>query len=86
MSLYGLCGFVRGHPLSMYPPRGREGGSKKPENIHTIVLIGCVKSVQEGGGVKKAGKSMYVLNGCSFMASHMDGLGQPYTDALGRRV
>ena len=47
-----------------------EGGSKKPENMRTIVLIGCVKSVQEGGeGVKKAGKSAYVLNGCSLKAS-----------------
>ena len=31
--------------------------------MRTIVLIGCVKSVQEGEGVKKAGKSAYVLNG-----------------------
>ena len=45
---------VREHPLSTYAPRGREGGSKKLENMRTIVLIGCVKSVQEGGrGSKK---------------------------------
>ena len=44
---------IREHPLSTYAPRGR-GGSKKPENMRTIVLIGCVKSVQEGGrGSKK---------------------------------
>ena len=36
----------------MYAPRGR--GSKNPENMRMIVLIGCVKSVQEGGrGSKK---------------------------------
>ena len=34
-----------------------KGGAKKPENMRTIGLIGCVKSVQEGEGVKKAGKS-----------------------------
>ena len=39
---------VREHPLSTYAPRGR-GGSKNLENMRTIVLIGCVKSVQEGG-------------------------------------
>ena len=39
------------------------GGSKKPKNMRTIVLIGWVKSVQEG--VKKAEQSAYVLNGCS---------------------
>ena len=34
--------------------RGGGRGSKKPENMRTIVLIGCVKSVQEGGrGSKK---------------------------------
>ena len=31
-----------------------EGGSKKPENMRTIVLVGCVKSIQEGArGSKK---------------------------------
>ena len=44
---------IREHPLSTYAPRGR-GGSKNLENMRTIVLIGCVKSVQEGGrGSKK---------------------------------
>ena len=36
--------------------------------MRTIVLIGCVKSVQEGEGVKKVEKSAYVLNGCSLTA------------------
>ena len=40
--------------MKYVPTKGEGGGSKKPENIHTIVLIGCVKSVQEeGGGQKK---------------------------------
>ena len=40
--------------------------SKNLENMRTTVLIGCVKSVQEGGrGSKKARKSAYGLNGCS---------------------
>ena len=47
----------------MYAAMGR--GSRKPENMRTIVLIGCVKSVQDEGGVKNAGKSAYILNGCS---------------------
>ena len=44
-----------------------EGVSKKTENMRTIALIGCVKSVKRGEGVKKAGKFAYayVLNGCS---------------------
>ena len=33
-----------------------EGGSKNPKNMRTIVLIGCVKSVQEGGGGQKSRK------------------------------
>ena len=36
--------------------KGEGGGSKKPENMRTIVLIGCVKSVQEGGGGPKCRK------------------------------
>ena len=63
---------VGDHPLSTYTLRGR-GGSKNPENMRTIVLIGCVKSVQEGGEGKKAGKSAYVLNGCSPSVTSGDG-------------
>ena len=48
-----------------YVSTHRGGGIKKPENMRTIVLIGCVKSVQEGiGGQKKAKKSAHALYGC----------------------
>ena len=33
---------------------GEGGGSKNPKNMSTIVLIGCVKSVKEGGGGQKS--------------------------------
>ena len=35
---------------------GEGGGSKNPKNMSTIVLIGCVKSVQEGGGGQTRGQ------------------------------
>ena len=67
MLCYTRC--LRGHPLSMYAPRGR-GGSKKTENMRTLLTDRLREKRTRGGeGVKKAGKSAYVLNGCSLTAA-----------------
>ena len=59
--------YPRGHPLSTYAPRGR-GGSKKTENMRTLLTDRLREKRTRGGeGVKKAGKSAYVLNGCSLV-------------------
>ena len=43
-----------------------EEGSKNPENMRTILTDRLREKRTRGGeGVKKAGKSAYVLNGCS---------------------
>ena len=60
-----ICHDYLGASVKYVCTEGRGRVQKKLENMLTIVLIGCVKSVQEGEGVKKAGKSAYVLNGCS---------------------
>ena len=60
---------LRGHPLSTYAPRGR-GGSKKTENMRTLLTDRLREKRTRGGeGVKKAGKSAYVLNGCSLRSN-----------------
>ena len=43
---------MKGASIKYVRTGGEGGGSKNPENMRTIVLLGCVKSVQEG--VKKA--------------------------------
>ena len=43
-------------PSIKYVRTEGEGGSKNSENMRTIVLIGCVKCVQEGGGGQKSRK------------------------------
>ena len=52
---------LREHPLSTYALRGRGEGQRNAPFLRTIVLIGCVKSVREGEGVKNPETFAYVL-------------------------
>ena len=60
--------FIREHPLSTYAPRGR-GVSKSGKYAYDSTDRLREKRTRGGEGVKKAGKSAYVLNGCSLMGS-----------------
>ena len=56
---------LRGHPLSTYAPRGKERGLKAGKYAYDSTDRLREKRTRGGEEVKKAGKSAYVLNGCS---------------------
>ena len=56
---------IRGLPLSTYALRGRGGVGPNADVVLRLSKRGCVNLRTRGGrGVKKAGKSAYVLYGC----------------------
>ena len=58
---------LREHPLSTYAPWGRGGVEKCGKYAYDSTDRLREKRTRVGEGVKKAGKSAYVLNGCSLI-------------------
>ena len=60
----------KGASIKYVRAEGEGGCQRNGQFLRTIVLIGCVKSVREGGeGVQNPGNFAYVLYGCSLMTS-----------------
>ena len=64
---------IREHPLSTYAPWGRGGCQRNAQFCVRITLL-REKRTRGGEGVKKAGKSAYVLYGCSLKGVQIIGL------------